>query len=109
MNDTYLPHAAQICDYSIVNKLGLITDDKTVTGIVKNSDALAGNERCQHWSCVIIIIQVYSHWRAMDDASIGVVGSSSFKSTVIGGQWMTPALELWDHHHSSLLSLEGNG
>ena len=42
----------------------------------------------------------------MDDASIGVVGSSSFKSTVIGGQWMTPALELWDHHHSSLLSLE---
>ena len=40
----------------------------------------------------------------MDDASIGVVGSSSFKSTVIGGQWMTPALELWDHHHSSLLS-----
>ena len=45
----------------------------------------------------------------MDDASIGVVGSSSFKSTVIGGQWMTPALELWEHHHSSLLSLEGNG
>ena len=45
----------------------------------------------------------------MDDASIGVVGSSSFKSTVIGGQWMTPALELWDHHHSSLLALEGNG